>query len=124
VGLSLVDPADIAGVAAAVLAERRDDRHAGKIHELTGPALITPREQAGAIGSALGEPVTFTELSREAAPQFLTRFMPGPVADGTLEILGNPLPAEQLISPDAGYVLGRPPRAFADWAVRRAAAFR
>jgi uncharacterized protein YbjT (DUF2867 family) len=124
VGLPLVDPADIAGVAAAVLGERRDDRHAGKTYELTGPALITPREQARAIGAALAEPVTFTELSRDAARQFLTRFMPGPVADGTLEILGNPLPAEQLISLDAGYVLGRPPRAFADWAARHVAAFR
>jgi uncharacterized protein YbjT (DUF2867 family) len=124
VGLPLVDPADIAGVAAAVLAERRDDRHGGKTYELTGPALITPREQARAIGTALGEPVGFTELTREAARGFLTQFMPEPVADGTLEILGKPLPAEQLISPDAGYVLRRPPRAFAEWAARHVAAFR
>jgi uncharacterized protein YbjT (DUF2867 family) len=43
VGLPLVDPADIAGVAASVL---RDDRHAGRTYELTGPALTTPRDRA------------------------------------------------------------------------------
>lgn len=124
VGLPLIDPADIAEAAAAVLGERRDDRHAGKIYELTGPALITPRQQAEAIGTALGEPVGFTELTREAASEFLTQFMPVPVAEGTLDILGTPLPAEQVISPDAGNVLGRPPRTFADWAAWHVAAFR
>jgi hypothetical protein len=50
--------------------------------------------------------------------------MPAPVADGTLDILGTPLPVEQLVSLDIERVLDRAPRPFADWAVRSAAAFR
>ncbi|AQW54005.1 NAD(P)H-binding protein [Streptomyces violaceusniger] len=121
VGLPVVDPADIAEVAAATL---RGRGHAGRTYELTGPAPVSPRQQAQTIGDALGEPVRFTELSREQARAELLRFMPEPVADGTLDILGEPTAAEQRVSPDVERVLGRPPRAFADWAMRNIAAFR
>ncbi|MFE5119376.1 NAD(P)H-binding protein [Streptomyces sp. NPDC056669] len=121
VGLPVVDPADIAEVAAAAL---REPGHAGRTYELTGPAPVTPRGQADAIADALGEPVRFTELSRERARAEMLRFMPEPVADGTLDILGEPTADEQRVSPDVERVLGRPPRAFADWAMRNIAAFR
>ncbi|MBP8533976.1 NAD(P)H-binding protein [Streptomyces sp. MK37H] len=121
VGLPVVDPADIAEVAAATL---REPGHAGRTYDLTGPAPISPRGQADAIADALGEPVRFTELSRERARAEMLRFMPEPVADGTLDILGNPTADEQRVSPDIERVLGRPPRAFADWAMRNIAAFR
>ncbi|MGV9848470.1 NAD(P)H-binding protein [Streptomyces sp. NPDC003442] len=121
VGLPVVDPADIAEVAAATL---REPGHAGRMYELTGPAPVTPRGQARAIADALGEPVRFTELSREQARAEMLRFMPEPVADGTLDILGEPTAAEQRVSPDVERVLGRPPRAFTDWAMRNIAAFR
>ena len=121
VGLPLIDPADIAAVAAVVL---RSGGHAGRVYELTGPELITPRGQAAAIGRALGEPVPFTEQSPADARAQLLRFMPGPVADGTLAILGEPTAAEQRVSPDAEHILGRPPRTFASWAARNIAAFR
>jgi hypothetical protein len=50
--------------------------------------------------------------------------MPEPVVDGTLDILGEPTPAELRVSQDAGQVLGRPPRTFTEWARRNVAAFR
>ncbi|MFE2444876.1 NAD(P)H-binding protein [Streptomyces sp. NPDC059426] len=121
VGLPVVDPEDIAEVAAATL---RGRGHAGRTYELTGPAPVSPRQQAQTIGDALGEPVRFTELSRERARAEMLRFMPEPVADGTLDILGEPTAAEQRVSPDVERVLGRPPRAFADWARRTAGLFR
>lgn len=121
VGLPLIDPGDIAAVAAAVLL---GDGHDGHVYELTGPALISPRGQAAAIGRALGEPVRFTEQSAAEARAQLLRFMSAPVADGTLAILGEPTSAEVRVSPDVGRILGRPPRTFADWAARNQAAFR
>jgi hypothetical protein len=51
-------------------------------------------------------------------------FMPAPVADTTLDILGTPTLREQSVSPDVEKVLGRAPGAFAVWAERNAAAFR
>ncbi|MEU4623511.1 NAD(P)H-binding protein [Actinoplanes sp. NPDC023801] len=121
VGLPLVDPADIADVAAAVL---RDDRHAGRIYELTGPALTTPRERARVLAEALGDPIRFVEQTPEQAREQMLAFMPEPVAEGTLAILGAPLAAEQRISPHVQEVLGRSPRSFEDWARHNIDAFR
>lgn len=121
IGLPVIDPADIAEVAAVAL---REDGHAGQVHELTGPALTTPRHQAEALGEALGEPVRFVELSREEARGHMLAFMPEPVVETTLAILGVPNAAELRISPAVEQLLGRPPRTFQDWAVRNVAAFR
>ncbi|RZQ61655.1 SDR family oxidoreductase [Amycolatopsis suaedae] len=120
-GVPIVDPADIAEVAAACLL---DDRHTGGVYELTGPEVITPRGQTAAIAAALGSPVRFQELTREAAKAGMTRSMPAELADDTLDILGSPNPAELRVSPDVERVLGRAPRSFADWAARNVAAFR
>ncbi|MFC5751575.1 NAD(P)H-binding protein [Actinomadura rugatobispora] len=121
VGLPTVDPADIAEVAAAAL---REDGHAGQVYELTGPARTTPRQRAGAIGAALGEPVRFVEQTRDEARAEMLQFMPGPVVETTLDALGEPTPAERRVSPHIEQVLGRPPRTFADWARRHIGAFR
>ncbi|MFI1400095.1 SDR family oxidoreductase [Streptomyces sp. NPDC020681] len=120
VALPVVDPQDIAEAAAAVL---REDGHAGRTYELTGPAAISPREQARAIADVLATPVRFHELSRAEARAQLLNFMPEPVVDGTLAVLGEPTPAEQRVSPHVEQLLGRPARAFGEWAARHAAAF-
>ncbi|UPZ29956.1 NAD(P)H-binding protein [Streptomyces sp. LRE541] len=121
VGVPIIDPADIAAVAAACLLE---DRHTGGVYELTGPEVITPRQQAETIAAALGAPVRFHELTRDEAKSAMTRSMPAELADDTLDILGSPNPAELRVSPDVQQVLGRAPRPFADWAARNVAAFR
>lgn len=121
VGLPTVDPDDIAAVAAAAL---REDGHTGQVYELTGPALSTPRQRTEALAEALGEPVRFVEQTRDEARAQLLRFMPEPVAETTLAILGEPTSAERRISSDIERVLGRAPRTFADWAHRHVAAFR
>ncbi|RQW88094.1 SDR family oxidoreductase [Micromonospora globispora] len=121
VALPTVDPADIAEVAAAAL---RYAVHSGATYELTGPAPISPRQQVAAIEDALGEPVRFVEQTRVEAREQMLRFMPEPVVEATLGILGAPFAAEQRLSPDVERILGRPARPFADWAARNVAAFR
>jgi uncharacterized protein YbjT (DUF2867 family) len=121
VEIPVIDPADIADVAAAVLLE---DGPAGRIYELTGPAPISPRQRAAAIGAALGEDVRFVEQTRAEAAAQMLRFMPEPVVEATLDALGTPMPVEQRVSPDVEQVLGRPPRAYAEWVGRNIAAFR
>ncbi|MGW8686288.1 SDR family oxidoreductase [Streptomyces sp. NPDC055817] len=121
VGVPIVDPADIAEVAAACLL---DDRHSGGILELTGPEVITPRQQSEAIAAALGSPVRFHELTREEAKAAMTQFVPPELADDTLDIISAPNPAELRISSDVERVLGRAPRPFNNWVARSIAAFR
>ncbi|MFA3877855.1 hypothetical protein ABS735_30035 [Streptomyces sp. MMCC 100] len=76
------------------------------------------------ISRALGEEVTFVELSREQAHAHMAQFMPEEVIDGTLDVLGLPLPAEQVISPDVENVLRRPARSFGEWVERNLSTFR
>ncbi|MEU6550173.1 NAD(P)H-binding protein [Streptomyces sp. NPDC046915] len=121
VGVPVIDPADIAAVAAACLL---DDQHTGGVYELTGPEVITPRRQTEAIAAALGSPVRFHELTRDEAKAAMTQSMPAELADDTLDILGSPNPAELRVSPDVQRILGRAPRPFADWVDRNVAAFR
>ncbi|MFG2530915.1 SDR family oxidoreductase [Streptomyces sp. NPDC048516] len=121
VGVPVVDPADIAEVAAACLL---DARHTGGVYELTGPEVITPRQQAEAIAAALGSPVRFHELTRDEAKAAMTQFVPAELADDTLDIISAPNPAELRISPDVERVLGRAPRPFNGWVARHIAAFR
>lgn len=121
VGVPIIDPADIAAVAAACLL---DDRHAGGVYELTGPEVITPRQQAEAIAAALGSPVKFHELTRDEARAAMAQSMPAELADDTLEILGSPSPAELRVGPDVQRVLGRDPHPFAAWVARNVDAFR
>ncbi|MFE1440364.1 SDR family oxidoreductase [Streptomyces sp. NPDC058739] len=120
-GLPVIDPDDIAEVAAVAL---RAGEHGGRVYELTGPALVTPRQQAAAIGAALGEPVRFVEQSRAQALAMLTRFMPEPVAETTLSILGEPNEAERRVGADVERMLGRPAGSYEEWARRNAPAFR
>ncbi|OKI30750.1 NAD(P)H-binding protein [Streptomyces sp. CB03911] len=121
IGVPIIDPADIAEVAAACLLE---DRHTGAVYELTGPEVITPRRQAETIAAASGSPVRFHDLTRDEAKAAMARSMPAELAEDTLTILGSPNPAELRVSPDVQRVLGRAPRPFADWAARHVAAFR
>ncbi|WMX45339.1 NAD(P)H-binding protein [Streptomyces roseicoloratus] len=120
VGLPAVDPDDIAAVAAAVLTR---SGHTKAVYELTGPAPTTPRERAAALAAAIGEQVTFVDQTREEARAQMLTFMPAPVADTTLDIIGTPTPRERTVSPDIEKILGRPATPFTDWARRNAAAF-
>ncbi|GAA2325572.1 NAD(P)H-binding protein [Streptomyces kunmingensis] len=121
VGVPVVDPADIAAVAAACLL---NERHNDQVFELTGPQVITPRQQTAAIAAALGAPVRFHELTRGEARAAMIRFVPVELADDTLDIIAAPNPAELRISPDVERVLGRAPRPFSSWVDRSIAAFR
>ncbi|MFD4370099.1 NAD(P)H-binding protein [Streptomyces sp. NPDC058486] len=120
IGLPAIDPDDIAAVAAAVLTR---PGHTKASYELTGPASTTPLQRADAIADAIGQQVTFVDQTREEARTQMLTFMPAPVADTTLDIIGTPTPREQTVSPDVEKILGRPATTFANWARRNAAAF-
>jgi uncharacterized protein YbjT (DUF2867 family) len=121
VALPAIDPLDIAEVAAAALT---GDGHLGQTYVLTGAEATTPRQRTQVIATATGQHLAFIEVSHDDAREQMVQFMPAPVADATLAILGHPTPEEAQGSPDTEKVLGRPGRSFADWAQRNAAAFR
>jgi uncharacterized protein YbjT (DUF2867 family) len=118
--LPTIDPADIAAVAAVVLRDLA--AHEGQVYDLTGPAPVSPRDQASAIADAVGEPVRFVEQTRAEAMAAMLLYMPEPVAQSTLEILSSP--ALRQVSPVVSRLLGREGRTFAAWAADNAAAFK
>ncbi|MFI6101961.1 NAD(P)H-binding protein [Lentzea sp. NPDC051213] len=119
VALPFVDPADIAAVAAVAL----QGGHEGRTYVLTGPEALTPVERTKALSSAIGREIRFVEQSAEQAREEMSRFMPPPVVDGTLTILGSPTAEEQQVSDHVEQVTGRKAARFADWAARNAKAF-
>ena len=113
VALPFVDPADIAAVAAVALQGGQE----GQTYVLTGPEAMTPRQRAEALS------LPFVQQSVEEARAQMRQFMPPPVVDGTLTVLGSPTPEEQQVSGHVEQVTGRPATRFADWAARNAHAF-
>ena len=122
VGEPFVDLEDVADAAVAVLAD--PGRHAGQVHELTGPRSITFAEAVALISRASGRPMTY----RQITPAEYTAAL---VDQGVGEDDAHHV-AEMFVIMERGLlaattdgvaaVLGRPPRAFEEYVVRAAAA--
>ncbi|AWS48754.1 NAD(P)H-binding protein [Streptosporangium sp. 'caverna'] len=135
--MNLIHEADIAAVAVAALLH---DGHHGRAYTLTGPALVTVREQVQAIGEALGEQVRYEEVTRERARELMKAqggfaaetadLMLGFVEYDGGEASGADGYADQdwsalmRVWPDVEQVTGRAPRDYAEWARDHLADFR
>jgi uncharacterized protein YbjT (DUF2867 family) len=111
-----ISPRDIAEVAA--LALRTPAAHAGKIYEITGDQLITPREQIGVLGRVLGRPLTCDAVSPEAAAAAARASgLPAVIVD-TLERLWVAQAAGNAAfrTPTFAELVGRAPETFETWA--------
>ncbi|MDA2804893.1 SDR family oxidoreductase [Nocardiopsis suaedae] len=102
----VVDPGDIAAVAARALTE---EGHGGRYYPLTGPEALTPYDKARAIGEAVGREVKFDATGGERG---------GRTPHG---VCGYDAPAPAATVQE---VAGRPARSFAEWAREHADAFR
>lgn len=122
VGLPAVHPADIAAVARVALT---GPGHHGRTYALTGPERITPRQQARAIGAALGHEVSVEEISREEAHRQMAPLLGDRTAHAVLDLMGGDVNDELLTVHDTvPSVTGSPARPFAQWAAENVAAFR
>ncbi|MGA5262141.1 SDR family oxidoreductase [Streptomyces griseoincarnatus] len=122
IGLPAVHPADIAAVARVALT---GSGHHGRTYALTGPARITPRQQARAIGAALGHEVAVEEIGREEAHRQMAPFLGDRTAHAVLDLMGGDVNDELLTVHDTvSSVTGSPARSFAQWAAENIAAFR
>jgi len=120
VGEPFVDADDIADVAVAALT---DDKHAGKLYELTGPRLLTFADAIAEIARASGREIRYVQVSMDdyvvaleqaqLPPQFvgLIKYLFTEVLDGRNAHLTDGVQR----------ALGRAPRDFTEYA-RRAAA--
>lgn len=122
-----IHEADIAAVGVAALLQ---DGHAGQAYLMSGPEVITQREQVRLIGESLGEEVRFEEVTPEEGRRILKSYggwaadnadflmgFDGFSADSDgLEFSTEDLAEMMRPLPTVEQVLGRPARTFAEWA--------
>ncbi|MFC0845217.1 NmrA family NAD(P)-binding protein [Streptomyces noboritoensis] len=116
-----VDADDLADVVVKALTE---DGHAGLVHELTGPQLLTLADVAAALSAATGRPVRYVPMSGAEYAGLLERYgLPEGEAQWLAELFTTLLDGHNSSTTDGvKRVLGREPKAFADFARDAAAA--
>ncbi|MEM9292396.1 MAG: NmrA family NAD(P)-binding protein [Acidobacteriota bacterium] len=110
-----LDADDIADVVFAALT---DDRHIGKLYELTGPRLLTLAEAAAELSEAIGRPVRYIPMSAEDyAGSLMDHGMPAAVAEPLSQLITEVLDGRNSYLTDGvQQALGRAPKDFADYA--------
>jgi len=111
---------DIASVAVRALCE---DGHAGAKYILTGPQSLTQRDQVRIIGDAIGRPLRFEEILREAARREMAVMMTDSIADMLLDVWPATVGKPALVTSTVAEITGVPARSFHDWAVDHATEF-
>ena len=118
---AVIDPADIAAVAAAALTT---GERPGRTYTLSGPEPLLPADRLRILARVLQRDLrlqpqsdedAFGQMSKEMPEEYVRAFFSF-YADGTLD--------ESRVEPAVQQVLGRPPRNFARWAHAHAGAFR
>jgi (4-alkanoyl-5-oxo-2,5-dihydrofuran-3-yl)methyl phosphate reductase len=120
--IPVIDPEDIAAVAAVALSE---PGHAGKIYELSGPESLTTEQQVNILGDVLGRPLKYVNVPDNAArDSMLGMGIPPKYADALIGLYQT-LRSIGRIEPTQGVknVLGREARSFRQWAEANAGAF-
>ncbi|MFN8444821.1 MAG: SDR family oxidoreductase [Caldilineaceae bacterium] len=117
-----IDPEDIAAVAAVALTQ---PGHTGKAYQLTGPELLTVREQVAILARLLGKPLQYVDVPPDvAAAEMRKRGMPPVLVDalGELNRMIREGSAAQHTDTVAA-VTGRPAHTFEEWCRAQLAAF-
>ncbi|MDQ1049451.1 NAD(P)H-binding protein [Streptomyces sp. V4I2] len=121
--VAAVDPRDIADVAARALTDT--EGHAGRTYPLTGPEAVSPVRQTEILAELLERPLVFAELTvNQARGRLLERYS-AEVAHALVESSARGREGTKAqVEPTVAEVLGRPARAYRDWAADHLTAFR
>jgi uncharacterized protein YbjT (DUF2867 family) len=121
--VSMIDPRDVAAVAALVLTEAG---HEGRTYTLTGPAAVTYHDVAAQLSAAIGRPVEYVDVPDQAARDAMVGAgLPAWTADRILVLWGLLRSGAAALTTDVVRVLtGRDARTVREFARDHAAAFR
>jgi uncharacterized protein YbjT (DUF2867 family) len=118
---AVIDPADIAAVAALALTA---PGHEERVYELSGPEPLTPAGRVAILGQALGRDLRFEALTDTEARTEMSAAMPAQYVDAFFDFYVTGSLDESKVLPTVRDLTGRPPRTFAQWAAAHAASFR
>jgi uncharacterized protein YbjT (DUF2867 family) len=117
VAIATIDPDDLGAVAAAALT---GDGHEGRSYRLSGPESLRPPEQVAIVAQALGRQVRFEAQSNEEAREEMSGTMPPEYVDAFMSFFADGTLDESQVLPTVEQIIGRPPRALAQWAAAHA----
>ncbi len=118
---ALIHEADVADVAASVLSAV--DQHRGKMYRLTGPQSLTQAEQLMTIAAAIGQDLSYQQISPEQFTQSMNQFMPADIIKMMLDYWRDTVDQPDVVHPDLEQITGRPARTLAQWAADHASEF-
>jgi uncharacterized protein YbjT (DUF2867 family) len=121
VPVAVIDPQDIAAVAASAL---RSAEHEGHTYVLSGPQALRPADRVRILGAALGRQLRFEAQSDADARAQMSAQMPIEYVDAFFDFYVDGALDESQVQPTVEEVLGREPRSFEQWAAAHADAFR
>jgi uncharacterized protein YbjT (DUF2867 family) len=119
---AVIDPADIAAVAAVCLTQ---NGHNGRVLELTGPEPLSPGDQVALLGEVLWRDLRHVESDPAGMVEQMVAYgMPEEQAQAVIELFRSTVePWNSEPTGDVTAVTGRPAHSFVDWAKAHRAAF-
>ncbi|WP_131737523.1 NmrA family NAD(P)-binding protein [Actinomadura roseirufa] len=121
VRIAVVDPYDIAAVAARALL---DAGHEGRIHSPTGPEPLLPADQVAVLADVLGRDLRFEAQPDAEAHAEMSAAMPAEYVDAFFDFYVRGTLDESVVRSTVRDVTGEAPRTFRQWAEAHADAFR
>jgi uncharacterized protein YbjT (DUF2867 family) len=121
VRVAVIDPYDIAAVAAAALTT---DAHEGRTYRLSGPESLLPADRVAILARVLGRDLRFEGQTDEEARADMSSSMPAEYVDAFMSFFADGTLDESEVLPTVEEVTGRPPRTFEQWARLHADALR
>jgi uncharacterized protein YbjT (DUF2867 family) len=120
VPLAMVDPADIAAVAAAALV---DDGHQAMIYRPTGPEALRPGQQVAILAEVLGRPLRFDAQPNDEARRAMLETTPPEYVGAFFDFYVNGSIDESTVRSTVRDVTGREPATLQTWARNHAGDF-
>jgi uncharacterized protein YbjT (DUF2867 family) len=117
---AVIDPADIAAVAAKALVSAE---HEGREYPVTGPEALRPGDRVRILAEALGRDLRYEAQPDDEARAEMLAQMPAEYVDAFFSFYSDGKLYETTVFPTVTEVTGRPPRTFADWARANAGRF-
>ncbi|GAB4584067.1 NAD(P)H-binding protein [Nocardia sp. IFM 10818] len=118
--MAVIHPTDIADIAVAALTSG-DLR--GRTVTLTGPQLLTFREQLAIVSDILGRGIPMDEITRAAAEEQMAQHMPPAFVGSLLDYWATATIRPAPVADTTETLLGTPARTFAQWVRENATVF-
>jgi len=118
---ALIDPYDIAAVAARALLK---EEHQGHSYVLTGPESLLPADQVRVLAAVLGRGLRFEAQPDAEARAEMRTTMPAEYVEAFFRYFADGTLDDSTVYPTVEELTGTPPRTFQQWATAHASAFR